>query len=165
MNLIRSISTLPLAILLLFPVFSTAQKSFIPKWKITELVQLMNQPDSVLVINFWATFCAPCVEEIPDLIRLSRKYRNEKLKLYLISLDLADSYPAKIEKFVKKKGWKANIRWLQETNADYFCPFIDASWSGSLPATLILNRKTGVKQFFEKKLSAEEIENAIKKVL
>ena len=119
----------------------------------------------MLIINFWATFCKPCVEEIPDLIRFSKKYKKEKVTVYLVSLDLKDYYPKKIQRFVAQKKYAANIAWLNESNADYFCPLIDTTWSGAIPATLFVNNKTGYRKFYEKKLTAEEIEEAIKGAL
>ena len=135
------------------------------KIKIKVLTDLTATSDSVLIINFWATFCKPCVEEIPDLIKLAKKYKKEKASLYLVSLDLEDYYPEKIKKFVAKKKYAAKIAWLDESNADYFCPLIDTSWSGAIPATLFINNKTGYKKFYEKQLSATEIEVAIKAAL
>ena len=135
------------------------------KIKIKALTDLIATSDSILIINFWATFCKPCVEEIPDLIKLAKKYKKEKASLYLVSLDLEDYYPEKIKKFVAKKKYAAKIAWLDESNADYFCPLIDASWSGAIPATLFINNKTGYKKFYEKQLSATEIEVALKAAL
>jgi thiol-disulfide isomerase/thioredoxin len=137
----------------------------IPKWRITDIVHKIETSDSVLIINFWATFCGPCIEEIPDLIKYTNAHKKDKVQLYLVSLDMATYYPAKIRTFVKVKKWKANIAWLNETDADYFCPFIDADWSGSLPATIIINNKKKYKKFYEKKLSAVEIQIAIKEAL
>jgi len=105
------------------------------------------------------------VEEIPDLIKLAKEYKKEKASLYLVSLDLEDYYPEKIKKFVAKKKYAAKIAWLDESNADYFCPLIDTSWSGAIPATLFINNKTGYKKFYEKQLSATEIEVALKAAL
>ncbi len=135
------------------------------KWKITDVQKLIDTSGSVLIINFWATFCKPCVEEIPDLIKYATKYKKEKVALYLISLDLADYYPAKIKKFVAAKKYAANIAWLDESNADYFCPLISPAWSGSIPATLFLNKKNGYRKFYEKKFSTAEIEKEIKLAL
>lgn len=137
----------------------------IKKWKIIDINSLIEKSDSILIINFWATFCKPCVEEIPDLIKFANKYKKEQVALYLVSLDLADYYPAKIKKFVTAKKYAANIAWLDETNADYFCPIISADWSGAIPATLIVNKKNGYRKFYEKKLSAAEIEKEIKLAL
>jgi thiol-disulfide isomerase/thioredoxin len=137
----------------------------IVKWKITDIENLIEKSDSILVINFWATFCAPCIEEIPDLIKFSNKYKKEKVKLYLVSLDFSENYPVKIKKFVAKKKYNASVAWLNETNADYFCPKIAETWSGAIPATLIINKKSGYRKFYEEKLSAPEIENAIQKAI
>jgi thiol-disulfide isomerase/thioredoxin len=137
----------------------------IKKWKITDITQMIEKSDSILIINFWGTFCKPCVEEIPDFIKLTKKYSKQKVALYLVSLDLADYYPAKIKKFVAAKKYAATVAWLDESNADYFCPLISPEWSGSIPATLFVNKKKGYRKFFEKKLSAAEIENEIKLAL
>jgi hypothetical protein len=66
---------------------------------------------------------------------------------------------------VAKKKFNANIFWLDETNADYFCPIISEQWSGAIPATLIVNKKKGYRQFYEKKLSTIEIKKAIEAAL
>ncbi len=153
-------------LLILFCFFSaTSIAQNIEKWKITDISSLIEKSDEVSVINFWATFCVPCIEEIPDLIKYSKKYKNDKVKLYLVSLDFKDYYPIKIKKFVARKKYVASIAWLDESDADYFCPIIAESWSGSIPATLIVNKKSGYRKFYEKKLSAPEIENAIKEAI
>ena len=157
----------PINFLLFLVVMLTTQASAqrLQKLKITELSHIIKTSDSVLIINFWATFCKPCVAEIPDLIKYSRKFKQEKAILYLVSLDLADYYPKKIKQFIAKKKITSRIAWLDESNADYFCPIIDTSWSGSIPATLIVNNKKGYKRFYEKQLTASEIEMAIKEAL
>ncbi len=142
---------------------SAAQK--IEKWKITDVANLIEKSDSILVINFWATFCVPCIEEIPDLIKYTNLNKKDRVKLYLVSLDLPEYYPSKIKKFVAKKKFKASVTWLDETNADYFCPIVSQNWSGAIPATLIVNKKKGYRQFYEKKLSAPEIKKAIEAAL
>ena len=152
-------------VFMLVILFNKTDAQQIQKIKIKVLTDLTATSDSVLIINFWATFCKPCVEEIPDLIKLAKKYKKEKASLYLVSLDLEDYYPEKIKKFVAKKKYAAKIAWLDESNADYFCAFIDASWSGAIPATLFINNKNGYKKFYEKQLSATEIEVAIKAAL
>ena len=149
-------------ILLFIGMGTNSQSQQIKKWKINDITNLIDKSDSVLVINFWATFCKPCVEEIPDLIKFTKKYSKQKVALYLVSLDLADYYPAKIKKFVAAKKYAANIAWLNESNADYFCPIISPEWSGSIPATLFINKKNGYSKFYEKKLTAAEIEKEIK---
>ena len=149
---------------LLCSFFANAQS--IPSWKITDVVNYYSKKtDSVYVINFWATFCKPCIAEIPYLQRITKQYEDEKVKLLLVSLDLAAYYPARIAKFAKTNNFTANITWLNETDADYFCTIIDKKWSGSIPATLFVNSRSGYKKFFEQELSAAEFELELKKAI
>lgn len=155
-------------LLILVLVFLIGIKGFsqaIEKWKITDVEKFMSaKNDEILVINFWATFCKPCVAEIPSFISIAEKYKNDKVHLLLVSLDLPSYYPDKIVNFAKKHNFNSHIVWLNETNADYFCPKIDSSWSGSIPSTLMLNTKTGARKFFEEELTAVQFENALKEL-
>ncbi len=121
--------------------------------------------DQVLVINFWATFCKPCVAEIPSFIKITNKYKSDSVKLLLVSLDLPSYYPKKIAAFIKQRKFKAPVVWLNETNADYFCPKVDPKWSGSIPATLIINTKTGYRKFFEEEMEEAVFEKELKAVI
>ncbi len=143
-----------------------AQSQGIAKLKITDIEKYMDSKiDEVLVISFWATFCKPCVAEIPFFIKITDQYKAQNVKLLLVSLDLPSYYPAKVASFAKKHQFNTNIVWLDETNADYFCPKIDKSWSGSIPATLIVNPKTGYRKFFEEEIDAENFEKELKKAM
>ena len=86
---------------------------------------------------------------------------RDSIKLLLVSLDLESYYPAKIKSFVTKQKFTAPIVWLDESNADYFCPKVDTAWSGAIPATLFINNKTGYRKFFEEQLSNEKLKKEI----
>lgn len=136
----------------------------ISSWKVTRLQEYIATSDSILVINFWATFCKPCNEEIPYFESIVNKYKKQKVKLLLVSLDLKEVYP-KIKAFAKKNKYTSQIVWLNETNADYFCPKVDKAWMGGIPSTLIINPKTGYRKFFEDQLEPEEFERELNKAL
>ncbi len=139
-----------------------AQAQEIAKWKIEDVVRSYSEKnDTVYVVNFWATFCKPCIEEIPDFILLAEKYKSQKVKLILVSLDLPSYYPKKIADFAKENNYHTNIVWLQETDADYFCPMIDEKWSGAIPATIIVNNSIGYRKFLEDQISPEELESIL----
>lgn len=143
-----------------------AGAQIIPKLKMAGVVQRMNQPnDTTYIINFWATFCKPCVEEIPGFLKVVEKYKKQKVKLILVSLDLPSYYPKRIADYVAKNKWKASIVWLNETNADIFCPMIDSSWSGAIPATVIVNAKRGYKKFWEGDMKEAAFEKELKEAV
>jgi thiol-disulfide isomerase/thioredoxin len=135
----------------------------VARWKMEDVVKSFSADnDTVYVVNFWATFCKPCNEEIPDFIRLTNKYKTQKVKLLLVSLDLPSYVPVRLPEFIKKNKYKTNHVWLNETDADRFCPMIDEKWSGAIPATLIVNNKTGYRKFFDDQISAADFEAALK---
>ena len=145
---------------------SPAGSQTIAKWKIEDVVKSFSaKNDTVYVVSFWATFCKPCNEEIPDFIRLVDKYKSQKVKLLLVSLDLPSYLPVKLPAFIKKYKYNTNHVWLNETNADRFCPMIDEKWSGAIPATIIVNNKTGYKKFVEDQLGAADFEKALQEAI
>lgn len=135
----------------------------IPKWKITDLEKYIQQSGKSIVVNFWATWCEPCVEELPWLLEAAEK-NAANFTLLLVSMDMKRDYPSKIARFIKEKGINTQVVWLDETNADYFCPRIDKSWSGSLPATYIVDKKNGKTSFYEKAFKKQEIERLLGQV-
>ncbi|HMK05463.1 MAG TPA: TlpA disulfide reductase family protein [Ferruginibacter sp.] len=152
-----------LSFLIIISFATVCRAQSIPKWKMEDVVRSFSENnDTVYVVNFWATFCKPCIEEIPDFIRIVKKYEGQKVKLLLVSLDLPNFYPAKIASFAKKNKYNTNIVWLDETNADIFCPMIDKKWSGAIPATIIVNAKTGYRLFVEDQIKPAAFEAAIK---
>jgi thiol-disulfide isomerase/thioredoxin len=140
--------------------FSQAVK----KIKVTELQKTIEESKTPLIVNFWATFCLPCIEEIPYFQTLIKKYEKDSVKLLLVSLDLKDDY-AKVGPFAKKRKFTAPITWLDESNADYFCPKVDSSWSGSIPASLFINNKTGYRKFYEEQIPEQKLEKEIMAIL
>ena len=133
------------------------------KIKITELEKIISENKGPLIVNFWATFCKPCMEEIPHFQKMLSKYEKDGLQLLFVSLDLQDDYPAKVNAFIKKK--KMSTLWLDETNADYFCPKVDEKWSGAIPATLFLNNNKSYRKFVEEQISEEALEKDIRLLL
>ena len=133
------------------------------KVKITDLEKIIAESKGPLIINFWATFCKPCMEEIPHFQKLQAKYEKDGLKLLFVSLDMQDDYPKKVNSFIKKN--KMASAWLDETNADYFCPKIDQAWSGAIPATLFIDNNRHYRKFIEESLTEEVLEKQIRNLL
>lgn len=146
-------------LLILAVSFTEAQS--IPKWKLDDLKSAISNADKPTIFNFWATFCKPCIAEIPHFQELAKKYEKEGVQLVLISLDLPEAYPKQISSFATKFKFTAPIKFLNETNADIFCPVVDGSWSGAIPASLFVNNKTGYRKFFEAEISKEKLEKEI----
>jgi len=144
---------------------AAAQSATIPLWKLEDLKRAINEAKEPTIMNFWATFCKPCIEEIPHFQDVVKKYDSAGVRLVLVNLDMKEAYPKKISDFAKKRKFTAPITFLDETNADLFCPAVDASWSGAIPATIFINPRTGYRRFIEEPLKKEELEKEIKAML
>lgn len=143
-------------------VFNAFTQQRVRKVQINEIEALIYKSDHPVIISFWATWCAPCLHEIPYFQETVKKYADQKVELVLVSLDFKESYPAGIESFVKKKNFQASFYWLNETNADLFCPKIDSKWDGSIPATLFVNNKTNYRKFYDRQLTPLQVEAEVK---
>lgn len=148
---------------ILLPGLTEAQQ--VKKIKMDELMAYVEKVDHPVIINVWATWCAPCVEELPWFDRILKQQKNSDIELVLVSLDFADRYEKAIAGFLHKNPVNATLFWLDETNADYFCPLLDSSWSGNIPVSLFINNKNGFRKFFDDQVKETELETAVKEML
>ena len=144
------------SILFLFFLCSNVDGQNVKKVKIDALESYINSSDHPLVISFWATWCTPCLHEIPWLQDAVEKQREKNVEYLLVSLDFTEAYPKKIVHFIKQRNFNATFFWLDETNADHFCPKIDEKWSGGIPANLFVNNKTNYRKFIGRQLTERQ---------
>jgi thiol-disulfide isomerase/thioredoxin len=137
----------------------------IKSMKIADLEKIIAESNRPMIVNMWATWCKPCIEELPYFIEETKKHQKDSIQLLLVSLDFKEEFPFGISTFAMKRNITAPIFWLDETNADYFCPRIDKNWSGAIPATLFVNNKTGYKKFIESQLSHDKLKKQISALL
>lgn len=134
--------------------------------KITDLEgRLAKGADTTYIVNFWATWCKPCVEELPDFEKVTQNYSGKKVKVLLVSMDFAEDLDKKVVPFIKKKELRSEVLLLDEVNGNYFIPKVHSSWTGAIPATLIRNGAKGVNEFYEKKINYELMEKRLKSIL
>ncbi|WP_341837633.1 TlpA disulfide reductase family protein [Chitinophaga pollutisoli] len=112
-----------------------------------ELEARLARTDSPMVVNLWATWCAPCVEELPYFEKAAKQ--NPGIQFVYLSLDLDEAYPHQIESFVSKLGLSGEVWWMEESNANKYAPLIDAQWKGSLPATLFIHPGKKYRKFIQ----------------
>jgi thiol-disulfide isomerase/thioredoxin len=156
-------SFLLLAILL---TFTSAFSQEIKKVKIDELARMIDTSSSPLIINFWASWCQPCIHEIPWFEKAVAEVKDKNVKIILVSLDFANDYKNKtLQKFVKTQGYSSKVVWLDETNANVFCPKIDSSWDGAIPVTLMVNNHKKYRQFYGTQLKEERFKLELAKLI
>jgi thiol-disulfide isomerase/thioredoxin len=132
--------------------------------KLSRLLTLIEEKsDQIKVINFWATWCAPCVKELPLLEALNRDRKDAKVMLVSMDIDL-DPDPGKVYKFISRKKVQSKVVILDERDPNSWINKIDKNWSGALPATLFVNTTTGKRKFVEHELHAGDLEKFIEEV-
>lgn len=149
--------------LLLLSNFVLAQD--IPFIKSSQIGQWKNaNTDTVYVINFWATWCGPCVAELPEFEKLHQQYAAQKVKVILVSTDFKKQIE-KVKVFVQEKNLHSQVVFMDESNPNNWINLVNTDWSGLIPATLIVAPQKKFERFFEAQLSYEQLEAAVKDAL
>lgn len=125
-----------------------------------EAIISKSSPDTLTVINFWATWCRPCIEELPSFEKLNQEYAPKKVKVILVSLDYASDL-GKVNTFIAKKGLKTPVKILDESNPNSYIDKVDSKWSGSIPATLIIGGKATGKTLYERSFEYTDLKSII----
>lgn len=124
--------------------------------------RIKNGKDSTYVVNFWATWCAPCIKELPHFEKLNAEHKAEKLAVLLVSVDFKSKLKSAVIPFVKRKNMKSEVFLLNESSPQEYIDRIDKSWSGSIPATLFI--KGAKRTFIESEFTYEQLLTEYKKL-
>ncbi|MEI8279063.1 MAG: TlpA family protein disulfide reductase [Bacteroidota bacterium] len=129
------------------------------------LIERISNKDTLYIVNFWATWCIPCVQELPTFDTLQTLYSGQKVKILLASLDFKKDLQQKLSAFIKKKHTQSEVVWFSETDANSFIPKINKDWSGALPATWIFHTNSQTNIFIEGTIHSTQVKNIVDKEL
>lgn len=110
--------------------------------------------DTTLVLNFWATWCKPCVKELPYFEALNQMKTGNPVKVVLVSIDKKSELETRLKPFLTKREMTTQVVLLAAGGAHIWIDKVDPSWSGAVPATIILRKNK--KEFYEKEFESLE---------
>lgn len=117
---------------------------------------LNQKDDKVYIVNFWATWCAPCVKELPFFEKINKEYRDKNVEVILVSLDFPHLYESKLKPFIIEHHIKSKVIALDDVDMNTWIPLVNPDWSGSIPATIIY--KNDNSKFFEQSFTYKTLE-------
>ncbi len=147
-----------LSILLLFFLLAPLQMAGqdVAKIDSDNLLEILGRKnDTTYVVNFWATWCSPCVKEIGFFEELYQESQAKNIKVFLVSLDFPDRADKQLLPFLREKFIEAPVLLMTDLDYNSWIDQVDPTWSGAIPATLIYNRSERI--FLEQELTREEL--------
>ena len=128
-----------------------------------ELYLKSKDDNKTYVVNFWATWCAPCVKELPYFEQLNANYSTKNVEVILVSLDFPKQIEKKLIPFLEKKGLKSEVIVLNDVDSNRWIPKVNEDWSGAIPATVIYNKDRSA--FYERSFNYIELETELKQFI
>lgn len=102
-------------------------------------IQELRKDRDIVVVNFWATWCIPCVQELPHFEKLQHNNTDKAAFLYA-SLDFEKQIESKLKPFLKKNSFmQSNTVVLDQSDANNWIPIVNERWSGAIPATIVIS--------------------------
>ena len=125
---------------------------------------LKSNAGSVILVDFWATWCAPCRKEMPLLAKLDSKLRPRRFHLITVSADEPEQEQAAVD-FLAKSGISGSAYLRRANDDDKFIASVEPTWSGALPALFLYDRQGKLARSFLGETDIATIEAAIQKLL
>lgn len=138
----------------------SAEIEVIDRKKLEKLVR--SEPERLQVINFWATWCKPCVEELPAFKEAYDSY-GDQVDFRLISLDEVENLDTKVKPFVASMELSMHMYLLDDPVSSKWIPVVDPHWDGTIPVTLMYDKKN--RKFYAQTFTSEELKDKIASML
>ena len=123
----------------------------------------LSSSEKTYVINFWATWCAPCVKELPYFENVNKEFKDKNVEVILVSLDFPSQLESKLKPYLKKNKIKSQVILLDDSKFNTWVPKVFEKWDGGIPATLIVNSTNY--NFYPQTFEEQELFAEISKVL
>lgn len=142
----------------------TSEIAVIESFNYDGLELLLHKKDEkTYVVNFWATWCKPCVKELPAFEKLFKNYADKNVEIILVSLDFPNQIESRLLPFIEKHKLQSRVVHMNDPDQNTWIPKVSEKWSGTIPATLIYN--TNNREFYEQSFTFDLLQSELKKFL
>lgn len=154
MKLIKNLSLL---LLFIIPLMGFNQSIEVIKFDELE-AKYSNDSDTVYLVNYWATWCKPCVDELPDFIKLDKELKGKAFKMILVSLDFPKQIESRVIPFIQENKIEAEVVVLDD-DANVWINKVNKNWDGDIPVTQVIQKHN--KEFYNSTLNYNELKEII----
>jgi len=134
--------------------------------KVPDLEKILNnQENKLLVVNLWATWCAPCVKELPAFEKVAGEYEESKVRFIMLSLDFPSQIESQLKPFLKKNNITLDVSVMMDTDYNSWIDKVDPQWQGNIPSTLIVNNEKKSRYFHSGEIDEPELRSLLNKYL
>ncbi|MBN1117663.1 MAG: TlpA family protein disulfide reductase [Bacteroidales bacterium] len=128
--------------------------------KFSELEPMLHkQNDTIYLVNFWASWCVPCVKEMPAIEKIAEEYKDFNFSVLLVSLDFPNQIESRLKPFLSKQNIRSKVILLDDPDFNKWIDKVNPNWSGAIPASLIYGKD--FRDFYEQSFSYEELKSII----
>jgi thiol-disulfide isomerase/thioredoxin len=126
---------------------------------------LNNTNDTLYIINLWATWCKPCIEELPYFEQVNTTFANKNVRVILLSVDAESRWESNLEPFLKNKTLTCDVWSIYKDKPADWIDKIEPSWQGTIPGTLMFNNARQISYFHDREITYEELTLKINELL
>ncbi len=140
------------------------QEESLPVYDFDEFEPLLHKEnDTIYIVNFWATWCKPCIKELPYFESIGEEFADQKVKVLLVSLDFTEKLKSHVIPFIEKHQLKSQVILLDDVDSNTWIPKVAETWSGAIPATIIYSKND--RKFYEGSFTYNELLTELKTFL
>jgi thiol-disulfide isomerase/thioredoxin len=126
--------------------------------------EIINDKEHITVLNFWATWCKPCVAELPDIEKINTDFKKKGVRVVLANLDFHSKTDSVVPAFIVKRNIQSEVVHITNQDPNDYINLVDKTWSGAIPITAIYYKGEKV-WFFEGETNYETIQSIIIKYI
>jgi len=127
--------------------------------------EITSRRGKVVIVNFWATWCPPCVKEFPDFVKFYKTYKSKGVEVLAVSLDDPDDLKTRVSKFVRDKRAEFPVFLAKDADDERFTASFAKEWKGEIPVTIVFDKKGKRRRFHIGMLTYAELEKMVKPLM